>query len=74
MTLIVSPEHFKSKADLKANLDSGRAQIHAPGFDGNWTKNGHELPVGFSAVVTNHPKRTKFANIKKVAAGNWEVK
>lgn len=73
MTLIVEPRHFKSKADLKANLDSGVAQIHESSIMGSWTKNGNELLVGFKGVVTNHPLRTKFAQIEKTANG-WKVK
>lgn len=71
MTLIVSPQLFKSKADLKANLDNG-ISIHEPSIMGSWTKRSADLPVGFSDVVTNHPARTKFAKITKTAAG-WKV-
>ena len=72
MTLIVSPRVFTSKAALKAALDAGDCPVHEPSIMGSWTKSAGDLPVGFEGVVTNHPLRTKFAEIKRQANG-WKV-
>ena len=72
MTLIVSPEVFKSKAALKAALDQGEVTVWEPSVMGEWVKRAKDLPVGFQGVVTNHPKRTKFAMIEKGEKG-WRV-
>lgn len=72
MTLIVSPTLFKSKADLKANLDKG-CMVHEPSIMGEWTKLSTDLPIGFRDVVTNHPLRSKFATIERKPDG-WKVK
>ena len=73
MTLIVSPKVFTSKAALKAALDKGDCVVHEPSVMGSWTIPSHALAVGFSDVVTNHPLRTKFAQIMKKADGTWKV-
>ena len=73
MTLIVSPKVFTSKAALKAALDKGDCVVHEPSVMGSWTKSAGDLPTGFSDVVTNHPLRTKFAQIMKKADGTWKV-
>lgn len=72
MTLIVSPRVFTSKAALKAALDAGDCPVHEPSIMGSWTKSAGDLPVGFEGVVTNHPLRTKFAQIER-RAGGWKV-
>ena len=72
MTLIVSPRVFTSKAALKAALDAGDCPVHEPSIMGSWTKPAGDLPVGFSDVCTNHPLRSKFAQITKQAKG-WKV-
>lgn len=72
MTLIVSPRDFTSKAALKAALDNGDCLVHEPSIMGSWTKPARELPAGFSDVVTNHPLRTKFAQITRTPSG-WRV-
>lgn len=74
MTLIVDPKTFVSKAALKEALEAGTCLVTDPSIMNSWTKRSCELPVGFSDVVTNHPKRTKFAKITHKAAGVWEVK
>lgn len=74
MTLIVSPEAFTSKRALAACLNSATGvTIEQPSYFNPWAKNSQSLPVGFRDVVTNHPLRTKFAQIEKTANG-WEVK
>ena len=65
MTLIVSPKVFTSKAALKAALDSGDCYVHEPSIVGEWQQPSRALAVGFSGVVTNHPLRTKFAQIER---------
>mgnify|MGYP003441047557 FL=1 len=70
--MIVSPRVFTSKAALKAALDAGDCPVHEPSIMGSWTKSAGDLPVGFEGVVTNHPLRTKFAEIKRQANG-WKV-
>ena len=72
MTLIVDPKWFPSKAKLAEHLNEGRIALTEPSIMGGWVKNARELPVGFSDVVTNHPLRTKFAQIRRLAAG-WKV-
>lgn len=66
------PDVFKSKATLKAALDSGECIVYEPSIMGEWCKASRQLPVGFEGVVTNHPLRTKFAQIKRQANG-WKV-
>lgn len=73
MTLIVSPKVFTSKAALKAALDAGDCVIYEPSIMGEWAKQARELPVGFRDVVTNHPVRSKFAQIERKSDG-WAVK
>lgn len=72
MTLIVSPSAFPSKKALKIALDAGNVRLHEPSIMGEWTRPARELPVGFRDVVTNHPLRTKFAQIERRADG-WRV-
>jgi hypothetical protein len=72
MTLIIHEMFFGSKQKLKQALDSG-AVLEEPSVVAPWRKTAHTLPVGFSDLVTNGTKRTKFAQITKTAAG-WEVK
>lgn len=72
MTLIVSPEVYKSKAALKAALERGDCYVHEPSIMREWTKAAADLPVGFRGVVTNHPLRTRFAEIERRADG-WRV-
>ena len=81
--LIIAPALFTSKKALAEALN--RAQdpttldqfhledppVHGRNFSG-CVPNERLYPVGFSAVVTNHPKRTKFAKITRTAAG-WKV-
>lgn len=71
MTLIVSPDLFPSKKGLKIALDAG-CRIWNPSIMGEWMRQSTELPVGFEGIVTNHPKRTKFAKIWKGPDG-WKV-
>jgi len=73
MTLIVDPKNFTSKAKLQESLNAGNCVVHEPSIMGEWTKLAKDLPVGFSGVVTNHPLRTKFAEIKRTANG-WQVR
>lgn len=73
MTLIVSPDVFKSKDKLLSALNDGSAMVYEPSLMGAWVKAARELPVGFSGVVTNHPLRTKFAQIARGPHG-WSVK
>lgn len=72
MTHIVDPIHFASKAKLAVALDKG-CPIVEPTPWGDKRFNSRELSVGFRAVVTNHPLRTKFAQIERTADG-WKVK
>lgn len=71
MTLIISPSAFPSKKALKIALDNG-IRIEEPSIMDPWIKNSKDLPVGFRDVCTNHPLRTKFAQIEKRADG-WKV-
>lgn len=71
MTLIVAPAFFKSKANLKENLDKG-CMVEDPSIIAPFAKRSTELPVGFTNVVTNHPLRSKFAKITRTADG-WKV-
>ena len=72
MTLIVSPKVFTSKKALKEALNEGDCLVHEPSIVWEWTKPARDLPVGFRGVVTNHPLRTKFAGIERLAEG-WKV-
>lgn len=72
MTAIVDPRWFKSKADLKANLDASKCSITDPTPFGDKVYYPETCPVGWSIVVTNPPQRTKFAKITKTANG-WKV-
>jgi hypothetical protein len=73
MTLIVNPTYFASKAELQAHLNTDSTILTEPSIMGEWTKYPSELPTGFSDVVTNHPIRSKFAQITKTEKG-WIVK
>lgn len=70
MTCIVSPDVFTSKAALSERAESGNLWITDPSIFNPRTFNVKDLKVGESVVVTNHPKRTKFATIKRVADGD----
>ncbi len=72
MTLLVSLTAFPSKVMLQAALNSG-CRVTEPSIMGEWTKDSRDLPVGFKDIVTNHPKRTKFASIERKPEG-WVVK
>lgn len=71
MTAFVKPEHYTSKAALKANLDKG-INITDPQPGPDIILHSTAVQVGFSILVTNHPKRDKFAKITKTATG-WKV-
>lgn len=71
--ICVSPEVFASKAALQQALNSEKGVElvqYSPYGSTHYHSNG--ITVGFSGVVTNHPKRTKFAKIEKRADG-WKV-
>jgi len=73
MTMIVTA--IPSKKELKTRLLlGGNVRIEDPALMPEWRPYGAsflaaDLPVGASIVVTNHPKRTWFANIKRTADG-----
>ena len=71
MTLIVKPQDYPSKKGLKEALDAG-CLVHEPSMMGERVKRATALPVGFRGVVTNHPLRTKFAEIGRTPGG-WKV-
>ena len=71
MTLIVKPQDYPSKKGLKEALDAG-CLVHEPSMMGEWVKRATALPVGFRGVVTNHPLRTKSAEIERTPGG-WKV-
>ena len=71
MTMIVKPQDYPSKKGLKEALDAG-CLVHEPSMMGEWTRTADLLPVGFKGVVTNHPLRTKFAEIERTPGG-WKV-
>ena len=73
MTLIVDPAVFTSKAALKEALDKGEVMLTDPSFVNPWKKPAKALSMGFRGVVTNHPKRSKFAEIERTGKG-WVVK
>lgn len=72
MTCIVSPEVFTSKAALKVAAEQGRLWIEDPSIFAPRSFNARDMQVGQREVVTNHPKRTKFATIERTAEG-WRV-
>ena len=72
MTLIVSPKVFTSKAALKAALDEGRVLVTDPSTMGGWVTMARELPVGFRGVCTDHPRRSRYAEIERKETG-WKV-
>jgi hypothetical protein len=72
MTCIVSPAVFTSKAALRIAAEQGVLWITDPSIVAPRYFNAHDLAVGQSEVVTNHPARTKFARIERTATG-WKV-
>lgn len=74
MTHIVDPVHFASKAKLQEALNQPQGiSIIEPTPWGDKRFNSNDLLVGFKQVVTNHPLRTKFAQVEKTPMG-WRVK
>ena len=72
MTMIVQ---VATKKELKSQLLAGEAvRIEDPALMPAWRKYGEsflatELPVGAVICVTNHPKRSWFAEITRTADG-----
>ena len=78
MTMIVSG--YATKKALKEDIAAGKFPLFVdPSFDPSWRKFGKEefglldVPVGQSFVVTNHPKRSWFAEVKRVGEAKWSV-
>lgn len=78
MTMIVNG--YATKKALKEAVMIGKHPTFIdPSFDPSWRKFGKEefglldVPVGQSFTVTNHPKRSWFAEVKRVAESKWSV-
>lgn len=73
MTMIV--QAISTKKELKTRLlMGGNVRIEDPALMPEWRKYGSsflatELPVGATIVVTNHPKRSWFAEIQRTTEG-----
>ena len=76
MTCIVSPTRYPSKKALKdaVAVDPGRVYIEDPSIFAPRSFSADEIPVGKTEVVTNHPKRTWFAQIGRKADGTLFIK
>jgi hypothetical protein len=70
MTMII--ERFKTKKALKEAIARGdQVEIIDPALMPEWRKYGSHfeisiLPLGEAIVVTNHPRRTWFAELRAV--------
>ena len=78
MTMIV--QGFTTKKHMKEAIAAGdRPTFTDPSFDPSWMKFGKakfsllDVPVGQSFIVTNHPKRSWFAEIRRVGTDSWKV-
>ncbi len=67
MTCIVPPEVFTSKKTLQmlADIDQLWVEEPSPFSPRQGQFNANTLAEGESVVVTNHPRRTKFAQVLK---------
>ena len=75
MTCIVSPEVFTSKKALEALANAGghAFRIKDPSMFAPRDFNVLDMQPGQSEIVTNHPKRDKFAKITRKADGSFKV-
>lgn len=68
---INNPALFTSKKALKEAIESrdGAVLIVDPSMFDDERFYARDMKIGQSIVVTNHPKRTKFAKITRTAKG-----
>jgi len=70
MTCIVSPTVFPSKKALKEHLAAGaNVNIYDPTIFNERRFTARDMAVGEVVVVTNHPKRSWYAQIKRTEDG-----
>lgn len=76
MTCIVNPNHFPSKKFLKecVTKDPGVVEIIDPSIINPRTFCVTHLQPGEEVVVTNHPKRSWYAQVGRKADGTLYVK
>ena len=76
MTCVVSPTKYPTKKALKAAVEAApqRVWIEDPSIFSPRLFSADEIPPGCTEVVTNHPKRSWFAQIGCKADGTLFVK
>lgn len=78
MPHIVDPPLFKSKKDFKAAVESGKdVYLHDPGFHDPKSGRVSEIVDKFhpgTLTVTNHPKRSWYAQVVRDKTGKIRVK
>lgn len=74
MTAYVSPNIFTSKRALLEAAETGNLVITEPTPWADILFNARTMKVGQSIVITNHPKRNKFATLTRITDGDPTVK
>lgn len=75
MTCIVSPTEFPSKKSLREAVVAGReVYIEDPSIFKPWYRPLSDFKPGEEVVVTNHPKRSWFAQVGRTEKGAFYVK
>lgn len=75
MTAIVNGKKYPSKKDLKQSITEGNhVWIDDPSMFNPRSFFSNELKNGEKVIVTNHPKRSYFAEIGRNSKGNLYVK
>lgn len=76
--IIENPDLFKSKKVLEARLNLTKGQVVILDPSPHAGSKGHYLAatikVGERQVVTNHPQRTKFYCIERLADSSFKVR
>jgi hypothetical protein len=75
MTMIVDVNRYPSKKSLKEALERGETiTIEDPSIFNPKIFTTEEMERGQKVIVTNHPKRSYFAEIFKDVDGRFKVK
>jgi len=66
--------YIKTKAEFKRRVLNGESIfLRDPSLFATASTYAHQIDRGRSVLVTNHPKRSWFAKVKKNANGNLEI-
>lgn len=76
MTCIVDAHRYPTKKRFKEMIaqSPGSVWIEDPSIFNPWTKTAVDIVRGEEVVVTNHPKRSWFAQVGRKADGTLYVK